>query len=422
MNDTAFRGPEPDKTFFLSEILGNGIYSTYDKSKRIGKLSDLTIVEKGTIPHVINLIINRPFGEPALMIPVVKVVSLSWKSIIVNIESIVQYENKPAPDAMLLQDYILDKKIIDMEDREVSVVYDVKIIIINKKWYVSDVELNRYGLLKRIGLKWLADLLKIKDDTVSWKYIQPLPENMSGFKGNLKLTTLKEKLAEIPPADMADIIEELNQEQRMLVLNELDTEHASDTFEEVDPNVQRDLVSSLDKGVVTRLINEMTPAQAADVLSVLPYSEKELLLSRINPDLSEKIKSIFNQQEENIGNYLTTKFISSTVYDTVKKAREEYRTAAEKSEVKHYIYVVDTSDELMGILDVSELLISDDDILIKDIMTEQIVSLTLQNTLKDASDIFTRYGFRAIPVIDDLKKLLGIILYKDVMSLQHRFV
>jgi magnesium transporter len=422
MNETAFREPKPDQTFFLSEILGSGIYSTYDQSKRIGRLTDITIVEKGTIPHVMNLIVHRPFGEPSLMIPIEKVVSVSGKSIIVTIESIAHYEGKPAHDTMLLRDYILDKKIIDMEDREVSVVYDVKIITINKKWYVLDVELNRYGLLKRIGLKWLADLLKIKDDTVSWKYIQPLPENISGFKGNLKLTTLKEKLADIPPADMADIIEELNREQRMLLLNELDTEHASDTLEEVDPNVQRDLVSSLDKKVVARLIDEMTPAQAADVISALPYSEKEDLLKIINPELSEKIKAISNQQEENIGNYLITKFISSNIYNTVKKTREEYRIAVEKSEVRHYIYVVDNSDELTGIIDISELLVRDDDVLLKDIMTEQIISLTLQNTLKEASDIFVRYGFRAIPVIDESRKILGIILYKDVMYLQHRFV
>ena len=422
MNETAFREPKPDSAFFLSEILGNGIYSTYDQSKRIGRLNDVTIVEKGTIPHVMSLIVYRPFGEPSLVIPVEKVVSVSGKSILVNIESITQYEGKPAPDAMLLRDYILDKKIIDMEDREVSVVYDVKIININKKWYVSDVELNRYGLLKRIGLKWLADLLKIKDDTVSWKYIQALPQNISGFKGNLKLTTLKEKLADIPPADMADIIEELNREQRMLLLNELDTEHASDTLEEVDPNVQRDLVSSLDKSVVARLIDEMTPAQAADVLSALPYSEKEDLLEIISPELSRKIKTIFNQQEENIGNYLITKFISSNVYNTVKRAREEYRITAEKSEVRHYIYIVDASYELLGIVDVSDLLMSNDDAMLKDIMTEQIVSLTLENTLKDASDIFIRYGFRAIPVIDESRKLLGIILYRDVMYLQHRFV
>lgn len=422
MNVPTLKKPQPDKTYFLSEILGTGIYSTYDRSKRIGKLADVIIVEKGTIPHVMELIINRPFGEPSLIIPIDKIVEMSGKEIVVNIESIAQYAGKPAPDAMLLRDYVLDKKIIDTEDRDVSVVYDVKIIQINKKLYVSDVELNRYGLFKRIGLRWLADFLKIKEDTVSWKYIQALPSQISGFRGNVKLTTIKEKLLDIPTVDLADIIEELNEEQRTIVLNELEPEHASEIFEEVDPNVQREIVSSLDKKVVARLIDEMTPAQAADVLSALPHAEKESLFAMINPDLTKKIKAIFNHHEECIENYLTKKFISFSFFDNVGAARSNFAVAALGSQLRHYMYVVDSSMALQGIIDISELLTHEEGVMLRDIMTDKIVSLTLKNTLKDASDIFIRYGLRAIPVLDEGNKILGVILYKDVMNLKHRFV
>jgi magnesium transporter len=85
----------------------------------------------------------------------------------------------------------------------------------------------------------------------------------------VKLKTLKEQIADIPPVDMADIIEELNQKQRALLFNEMEPVHASDTLEEIDPNVQRELVSALDKKIIVQMINEMTPAQAADVLSAL---------------------------------------------------------------------------------------------------------------------------------------------------------
>ncbi|MDD5675310.1 MAG: CBS domain-containing protein [Chitinivibrionales bacterium] len=413
---------QPDKTYFLSELLGAEIFSTYDNTKRIGKLSDVVIVEKGTIPHVTELVVSRAYGAPTLTIPIEKINDITGKKIIVAIESLAQHERKPAPEAMLLADYILDKKVIDTEGREISVVYDVKIIQINKKLYVSDVDMSKYGFFKRTGLKKLAALFKIREDMVSWKYVQPLPNQISSFKGALKLTTLKAKLADIPPVDMADIIEELNQEHRTLLLSELEPAHASDTFEEVDPNVQREIVSSLDKKVVARLIDEMTPAQAADVLSALPYADKENLFAMINPHLSEKIRAIFNQQEESILNYLTDKFIRSFVSDTVERARYEYRAAAPGTNVRHYVYVVDSADALQGIIDVAELLTHEGDIILKDIMTDKIISLTPQNTLKDASEIFIRYGFRAIPILDEAKKILGVILHKDVMNLKHRFV
>lgn len=422
MDETTDKKLLPDKVYFLSEIIGSGIYSTYELEKRIGKLSDIVIAEKGTIPHVMSLVVSRPFGEISLIIPVERIIEITHKKIIVNIESISQYEGKPAPDAMLLCDYVLDKKVIDIEERELSVVYDIKIIQINKKFYVSDVEVNKYGLLKRIGLKWLADFLKIKEETVSWKYIQALPNYISSFRGNLMLTTMKEKLSDIPPVDMADIIEELNQEQRALIMKQLETEHASDTFEEVGPNVQREIVSSLSKKHVAHLIDQMTPAQAADVLSVLPLSEKEPLLSMINTDLSKKILAILSQQEENIGNYMTDKFVKFSIYYSIEQARSNYKAASQNKEVLDYIYVVDSKDVLHGIVDIAELLKLEGNIKLRDIMTDNIVSLTLQDTLKSAYGIFLRYGFRAIPVLDEKKVMLGVILYKDIMNLKHRFV
>ena len=90
-----------------------------------------------------------------------------------------------------------------------------------------------------------------------------VPENIGSFKGNVKLNVLKEKLPDIHPVDLADILEELNEEQRTAIFNELDTEQASDTLEEIEPRVQRSLISSMDKERVAELIDEMTPAQAA---------------------------------------------------------------------------------------------------------------------------------------------------------------
>ena len=111
--------------------------------------------------------------------------------------------------------------------------------------------------------------------------MQQLPADIGSFNGNVKLNVLKEKLPDIHPVDLADILEELEHEQRMAIFNQLDTEHASDTLEEVEPRVQRDLVSSLTIERVTELVNEMTPAQAADLLAELPASESDAILDKI---------------------------------------------------------------------------------------------------------------------------------------------
>jgi magnesium transporter len=349
------------------------------------------------------------------------------KDIAIEIDDLEKYEGIPGEEAVLLKDYILDKKVLDIEDREVEVVYDVKLVIKNNKLYVSDVDLSRYGLLRRMGLKGIANLIykladKIKDETISWTYIQPLPTKISTFKGNVKLKILKEKLSDIHPVDLADILEELDPEQRVTIFDKLDTEHASNVLEEIDPSVQRDLVSSLKKEKAALLIDEMTPGQAADVLAALPSAEANIILKRLNEEKAKKIQSILEKQEENILNFATLNFLKFAPDITVEQARIEYQRIAKGKDVVMYLYVVDSQDKLQGVIDIKELLLADDEALLKDIMITVIIRLKLESTLKEASTMFARYSFRAIPVTDENNKIDGVVLYRDVMNLTHHFL
>lgn len=410
--------------YFLSEILGAKVIL---HGKKIGKLSDIIIKENGKVPVVTHFYITRSFGNPSLLIPWENIRALTDKEVNIDIEGPEKYEGVPGEEAVLLKDYILDKKVLDIEDSEVEVVYDVKLVIKNNKLYVSDVDLSRYGLLRRMGLKGFANLIykladKIKDETISWTYIQPLPTKISTFKGNVKLKILKEKLSEIHPVDLADILEELDPEQRITIFDKLDTEHASNVLEEIDPSVQRDLVSSLKKEKAALLIDEMTPGQAADVLAALPSAEANIILKLLNEEKARKIQSILEKQEENILCFATLNFLKFSSDMTVEQVREEYQRIAKGKDVVMYLYVVDSQDRLLGVIDIKELLMADNEALLKDIMVTGIISLKAESTLKEASTMFARYSFRAIPITDDNNKIDGVVLYRDVMNLTHHFL
>ena len=141
-------------------------------------------------------------------------------------------------------------------------VFDVTILQVNQKLYVTEVDFGRRSLYRQFGLLWLADLLSIKEDLVSWSYVQRLPESIGSFKGDLKLKALKEQIEDMPPVDVADIIEELEAPHREAVLSQLDSEDASDALEEIEPNVQREILSTMDAETAAKLIGLMTPAQA----------------------------------------------------------------------------------------------------------------------------------------------------------------
>jgi Mg/Co/Ni transporter MgtE len=226
----------------------------------------------------------------------------------------------------------------------------------------------------------------------------------------------------MPAVDLADILEELDHDHRLALFNELDTDRASDALEEVDPSVQRSIVLSLDKNKVANLVSAMTPAQAADLLSTLPWSEVRRILNFLGHETVTKIRAILEHQEENILNLATTRFLNFSPEETVHDTAEAYRQRAKGMDVVMYLYILDAESRLLGVIDIKELLQASGDVLLKDIMIKNIVSLNPDSKLKEASELFERYGFRAVPITDANDKILGVIPYRDIMKLGHRFL
>jgi CBS domain-containing protein len=420
----AAKSQKSDRKFMLSGMLGAKVIL---HEKKIGSLSDLIIIETGMLPEVKFFLVSRPFGEPSLLIPFERIVSLEPQNIVIEIDDIKKFEGMPPDDAILLRDHILDKKVLDTEDAEVEVVYDIRLVERNAKLYITEVDTSKSARLRRLGLGFLSRILPRKGNeadngAISWMYIQPLPSHISSFRGDVKLKILKETLAEIHPVDLADILEELDHDQRVMVFTSLDHEQASDTLEEIEPNVQRDIISSLSREKVVQLINDMTPGQAADILSVLPSSDAHDILMALNRENAKKIQAIISKQEEKVINYTTQKILRFSPETTVEYVQNNYPNHARGNDVIMYVYVVDGQGMLLGVIDLKELLQADDRALLKDIMVENVISLNTDSTLKEASQNFARYDFRALPVTDDKNRLVGVIPYRDVMNLTHHFL
>jgi CBS domain-containing protein len=415
----------PERTWFLSELLGS---KARWQGRKVGYLADCVIADKGKVAEVTHACIDRPFGDPALLIPWERVHTGEGGELMLEIEAIEPYVGKPPEGAVLLKDYIVDKKVLDTEDREVAMVYDVQLVERHGKLFVTAVDLSRYGLLRRIGLKRLADFIsglasKIRDQTLAWTYVQPLPDQISSFAGDVKLSVLKDKLAEIPAVDLADILEEMDPAQRTAIFEKLDAEHASDTLEEIDPRIQRDLVISLKSDKAARLIGEMTPGQAADILSVLHWREAKAILRLLkNREEAGKIESILDKQEERILDYVISDYLRFPPSLTAGQARDQFQAAAKGKDVIMYLYVVDDANTLLGVIDLKELLKAGDEETLGDLMTTHIIHLDANSTLREASQMFARYGFRALPIMDEQNHVLGVVTYRDVMNLKHLFL
>jgi magnesium transporter len=413
-----------EETFFLSRLVGARVHVN---GRRLGRVNDVIAVDQGKLAEVTHLQVARPFGEASLLIPVRQVRSFSLRRVVLEIDRPEDYVRAPSPEEVLLRDYLLDKKVLDMDDREVEVVYDMRLVRTAGRIYVVDVDISRYGLLRRVGLKVLADYLyrragESEKNLIPWSYVQPLSPQLGTLQGNVKLNVLKETLSDIHPVDLADIVEELDSSQRVMLLEGLDTERASDTLEEIDPAVQRDVVFSLSKERVAQLVGDMTPGQAADVLSVLPGDQKRAILRLLEPTTVTKIEEIIDQQDTTILNFATPNFFKCRPEMTVEQARAQFRQSAKSMDVVMYFYIVDPADTLLGVIDIRDMFAAADDCLLRDLMVESVISLRSSDTMKQASDMFLRYGFRALPITGENDVILGVVPYRDVMNLKHRIL
>jgi CBS domain-containing protein/sporulation protein YlmC with PRC-barrel domain len=412
-----------ESIFFLSEVMNAKVLL---KGKKIGKLLDLIILEKHKAAEVTYIVISRPFGYPSLVVPWNNVSSFNEKEVTIDIDDVEKFAYKIPEGFILLKDYILDKKILDLEDAEVEVVYDIKMVMSKNKLYITDVDPSKNARYRRLGLDKFTHLIlkdsdKSDDELIPWSYVQALPSNIGSFKGDVKLNILKEKLNDLPPVDIVEILEDLDHDQRLTVINQLEEEHASDTLEEISPNMQREIISSLTKEKVADLIDMMTPGQAADVLSVLTLEDQEAIMELMDEENLNKIKSILEKRQDTILNLITERYLKAQPDETVETMENAYPKRAKGKDEIMYIHVTDKDNKLLGVIDVKELLQADNQALLKDIMNKNVITLDKESSIGEATKMFSRYGFRSLPVTDNDNKIVGVVSQRDVVKLTLHF-
>ena len=412
-----------ESILFLSEVMNAKVFL---KGKKIGKLLDLIILEKHKAAEVTYIVISRPFGYPSLLVPWNNVNSFNEKEVTIDIDDVEKFAYKIPEGFIFLKDYILDKKILDLEDTEVEVVYDIKMVMSKNKLYITDVDPSKNTRYRRLGLDKFTHLIlkdsdKSETELIPWSYVQTLPSNIGSFKGNVKLNILKEKLNDLPPVDIVEILEDLDHDQRLTVINQLEEEHASDTLEEISPNMQREIISSLTKEKVADLIDMMTPGQAADVLSVLTLEDQEAIMELMDEENLNKIKSILEKRQDTILNLITERYLKAQPDETVETVENAYPKRAKGKDEIMYIHVTDEDNKLLGVIDVKELLQADNQVLLKDIMNKNVIVLDKESSIGEATKMFSRYGFRSLPVTDNDNKIVGVVSQRDVVKLTLHF-
>jgi CBS domain-containing protein len=390
-----------------------------ESGSTLGKLRDLCFVDDPKYAEVTSLLIGRPFGHLSLNVPWENVIEINESKIVVQDSPSGGYpEVKNPEDYLLLRAKVLDKRIIDLEGFDVDVVYDIRLLLTEKKLFIVAADVSRNALMHRVGLGFIADHLlghPSRDDLIPYRYVQPLGSDLSDTKGDVKLTITKNVLRDIHSEDVADILEELSREERIHIFNALDSKTAADALGATEPRVQREILSSVDPERVREIFSHLSPVEIAQIISVLPLENAQEFRITLRPEVAAKVHEIVTRHDVPASALAMRRFLAFPGDITVEEAFKKYRQEARNSAVTMYIYIVDAAQHLKGVLDINELLQADPEKKLEELMTRNVVSVSPTTMRGEVEALFRRYGFRAIPVLDDERKIVSVIREKGIV-------
>ena len=231
-----------------------------------------------------------------------------------------------------------------------------------------------------------------------------------------KYMTLRDILATMNPADLAYILDELDERRLPLVFRLLPKELAAEAFVEMETDQQELLIRSFSDTELKEVLDEMFVDDAADIVEEMPANVVRRILAQVDPDMRRQINEILRYPEDSAGSIMTTEYVSLRPHMTVEEAILRIRRTGVDKETIYTCYV--TRDRhLIGMVSVKDLLLCDDDETpIVEIMEDNVISVSTHDDQEQVAQMFSKYNFLALPVTDAEGRMVGIITFDDAMD------
>jgi magnesium transporter len=400
---------------FVSSIIGKPV--TDVEGERIGKLKDLIVVQRSEIAHpqVVALVVGR--GKGSLLIPIGDVVILTAQAIPVSksLSQVTPYQPTQR-DLYLIRD-VLDMQIIDVNGIRVVRVNDLELTKVNGSIYVSNVDTGSSGILRRLGLTGLLRFLEDRhwvskrSGFISWDNVELIARDQP-----MRLKVPGEKLAELHPADLAEIISDLSRAESSMLLETLDVKAVADTLEEVEPEFQVSLIEQMPDERIADVLEEMSPDEAADLLAELPDERGEELLSLMESDEAADVRRLLAYPDESAGGIMTTEYATVRPEMSAGQVIEFLRQSAHEAETIYYVYVTDDENHLVGVFSLRQLVLSQPATPVSEFMETKVIAVDLLDDQDDIAQLVSKYNLLAVPVVDEDKVMHGIVTADDALD------
>jgi CBS domain-containing protein len=399
---------------FLSQAIGRPVLD--GNGEAIGTVADLIVAVGDRYPPVTGLVVAT--DRRLIFLPWSSVASFDLAGAKLATSNIDIAKFQQRPNEIRLKDDLMDKQIVDIDGRKVVRVNDLRLDEIEGKLHLVAVDVGTSGLLRRLGIegpyRTVARNLRIPvpERYIDWEDVDPVETSIA----SIKLRVPHQGLAELHPADLATIIDQLAPKDRVGVLAALDDEAAADVFEEMEPETQVDVLEDLEPARAADILEEMSPDDAADLVQDLSDESREEILALMEHDEARELGELLAYPEDTAGGMMTTEHVAVAESLTAQQTIDELRKLEPNAETIYYVYVIDEHERLVGVLSLRDLIVAPPETPISKVMIAEPVSVHVLDDEDAVAEVVAHYNLLAVPVTDADGHLEGIVTVDDAMD------
>jgi magnesium transporter len=399
---------------YLSQAIGRPVRDRNDE--QIGKVSDLIVAIEDQYPPVTGLVIKT--DRRSIFLPWSAVRSLDATGAQLATARIDIEKFQQRPNEILLGADLMDKQIVDIDGRKVVRVNDLRLDEVEGRLRLVAVDVGAAGLVRRLGFergfRILARNLRVSvpERYIDWEDVDPVESSIA----SIKLRVPHQGLAELHPADLAAIIDRLAPRDRAGVLASLDDEAVADAMEEMEPDTQVEVLEDLAPERAADILEEMSPDDAADLVADLDQDTRDDILRYMEPSEAEEVQELLAYPEDVAGGIMTTAYIAVGEHETAGGAIDLLREWEPDAETIYYVYVTDDEERLVGVLSLRDLIVAQPATPIGDVMIHDPVAVGAYANQDEVAEVVAHYNLLAVPVVDDDRRLVGIVTIDDAID------
>jgi magnesium transporter len=399
---------------FLSQCIGLPVRDP--SGEPLGTIADLIVAIGGKYPPVTGLVART--DRRRIFIPWRDVASFDETGARLRVRTIDVGKFSQRPNEILLKANLLDKQIVDIEGRKVIRVNDVSLDNVEGRLRLVAVDVGAAGLLRRLGIEGPFRTIargvraSVPERYIDWEDVDPLDTTIA----SVRLRIPHAKLAELHPADLADIIEDLAPRDRAGVLASLDDEALADAVEEMEPESQVDVLEELTPERAADILEEMSPDDAADLVADLDQETRDEILAHMERDEAEEVQELLGYPEDSAGGIMTTEYVAMPEHLTAGEAIDRLRELEPDAETIYYVYVTTDDGQLAGVLSLRDLIVAQPGTPIADVMIREPVAVVVTADQDEVAEVVAHYNLLAVPVVDEDNLLIGIVTVDDAID------